>query len=226
MAVWVLGNTKLAAITNGGFETGDLTDWTVSIPSAWSAFGDLRPAGSAGVIGAWTLNDNGTPPGNRYPVAGENFLSVGTSGNAFFTNAPSVTYDISVSQTQSFQAGDLLSGYSFFYNGDYEEQDSAWVRILDGDGNQVANPWFHASGPNPNINYRDSGPWTYWQWLAPADGVYTLDLGVSTFGDNRFASYGFHDDITVMSSAVPEPAAGSLILLGAGLVALRRFRKK
>ncbi len=214
-----VANTITAAPVNSSFETGDFTGWTVSIPNGTSQYPPTtRPAGSADVVSSWSGTGLTSPIS---PVAGSYFAAVGTSGNAYFTDYTQ-TYDISVSQSFSLNAGDTLLGYASFYNGDYEPQDTAWVNVLDSVGVQLSTLWQAASGGlggSPSTDYRSATPWTVWQWTAPETGTYTLNMGVTTFGDDTHASYGFFDDINVLHpTVVPEPS--TTLLLAGGLMSL------
>ena len=196
--------TAEATLVNGGFESDDLIGWTVSIPLGETEFPTtfdpvppapwFRPTGTVGVESSGFLAVPTQPP------EGEHFLAVGT-GNAKFDGA---THNITASQTVELKDGDILSGWSSFYNGDYAPQDSAWVKVLDTTGMELDTVWHEVSGLHPisSVDYLSAAPWTRWQWIAPAAGTYVLTLGATTFGDNRFSSYGLHDAIEVAN--VPE----------------------
>jgi hypothetical protein len=167
-------------------------------------------------------------PADRQPEEGNYFLTVSTLDFGFFTG--DAAYDISANQTFSLNQGESLTGAVFYFNGDYEPQDSVWVKVFDSSGtNLLATPWRESSGGlNPNdpnsVPYLSASPWTSWQWTAPATGDYTLKLGVSTFGDNSLATFGFFDAIGV-ASAVPEPSSAALLaglLAGFGIMRTKR----
>jgi hypothetical protein len=108
--------------------------------------------------------------------------------------------------------GDTIVGASFYFNGDFEAQDTVWVKVLDLLGNVLATPWAEFSGSGKpdhhnSVPYIQSTDWTPWQWEAPKTGRYILQLGATTFGDNRFATYGFHDAISVVPAGKDKPAA-------------------
>jgi len=222
IAVLVLfrGGVAKADPANGSFESNNFSGWTVMIP-----FGDPkdpplgpRAAGSADV----TQNARG-----RGAIDGDFFAVIGT-GHANL--AGNHNYDIFASQTLFMNQGESLSGWAAFYNGDYHPQDSAWVRILDSNNLAIATPWIEFSGgmgsrrPN-HTDYRTTTPWEFWEWEAPSTGQYILELGVSTFGDDSFDSYGLFDDIEMTPpSAVPEPSTS--MLLGLGVLGALAYRKK
>lgn len=206
---------EAAAITNGSFETGDFTGWTVSNPLGLSSIGVFLPAGEASV---------GTGVLGLTPFEGSYVAAIGT-GDSFFVDGQG-TFDIVATQTFDLGAGSTLSGWSRFYNGDFEPQDTAWVRIYDSGGAILATLWTQSSGGldpgDPNtVPYHSSTNWTEWSWSALTGGTYTLALGATTFGDDRLSSIGLHDGIHVTETSVPEPATLSLLAIGLVLVLVR-----
>lgn len=82
--------------------------------------------------------------------------------------------------------------------------------------------WSHNTSTvpyDPTEGLGTSG-WEAWTFTAPAEGDYTLTVDVGPVCQN-FA-YVDLDGIQV----VPEPALGTLALLGAGVFLLRRIRKR
>jgi hypothetical protein len=194
------------AITNGSFETGNTTGWQVHIDLGFSSLltPHVRPAGTVTVVDSWTFGTT-----TRLPYDGQHFLSVGT-GHEWFDGRG--TYDITASQTVLLHKGDTITGASFYFNGDFAAQDTVWVKVFDKFGNLLATPWIEFSGNgNPGdhnaVPYTQSTDWTPWQWKAPKTGLYTLKLGATTFGDNLFATYGFHDAISVVLAGKKKPLA-------------------
>lgn len=208
---------------NPSFESGDTTDWQVSNPLGTSWLPPFQqPAGEVVIVSNWNPE---TSEGTAIrPVAGNSFARVGTLAAGFFTGG--LIYDIYLTQSISLEQGDILSGWSLFYNGDNASQDSAWVKVTDSADNLIANPWLAVSGYSSTVTpdmtpYLSASAWTSWSWQVPATGTYQLKLGVTTFGDNNFASYGLFDDITLSSAsglqtatAMPEPSATTLFGLG------------
>ena len=95
----------------------------------------------------------------------------------------------------------------------------------------MANPWRDCSGLFNGCDINSAPllrrhPLAALAWEARADGPYTVRLGVTTSGNNNFASCGFFGDICVQASSpvVPEPSARALWTTGALLTASRRFR--
>lgn len=221
-----LATTLSASPANGSFESGSLEGWRLEVARGTSASSHRsRAAGSATVVSNFSLSPL------QSAIAGSKFAMLGTLANGNFMG--NRTYHISLSQELTLMQGDSVTGWSFFYNGDFVSQDSAWVKILGDDGRLVATPWRENSGCVPARDFNAAAfdaatPWTQWTWQAPASGSYTLSLGVTTRDDNNYASYGFFDNIFVAPSAlpVPEPSAFSLVAIGAAALAgWRRSRR-
>ena len=167
-------------------------------------------------------------------MQGNYFAALGSLENGRFTG--NRTYNITLTRQIHLVPGETLIGSAFFYNGDYVSQDSAWVNILDHNGEYIARPWFESSGgarpTDPNSTpYATATPWTEWSWQAPEENIYTLSLGITTKGDNILASYGFFDDIVIQAATsitpVPEPSSLALVVIGAaGIAAIRRKNKQ
>lgn len=228
VGIFTLGVTEsmTAAPANGSFESGSFDGWRLEMARGYSSSNHrYRAAGSATVKSSF-----GASP-LQAAIAGSKFAIIGSLANGNFTG--NRTYHISLSQELALMQGDTLTGWSSFYNGDFEAQDSAWVKILDDEGRLVTTPWRENSGcvPEQHFNttaFNSTTPWTPWSWQAPASGSYTLSLGVTTHDDNNYASYGFFDNIFVIPATlpVPEPSAFSLVALGAtALAAWRRNRR-
>ncbi len=220
-----------AAPANGSFEAGGFAGWSLQVAQGrTSARSQYRAAGTASITSAWGQPARLNPA--YAALDGSQFALLGTLANGNFTGHR--TYHISLNQQIFLNQGDTLSGWSFFFNGDYEAQDSAWVKLLDCDGNLLATPWHENSGSEfacdlNSTPFQTATPWTQWSWQAPTSGNYLLSLGVTTSDDNNYASYGGFDHIFVAPGnapiAVPEPAAATLVLLSAVLLAqLRRTR--
>ena len=200
-----------ASPINLGFETGDFSGWNVVMPFGVGEYSPgLTPAGSTNVMEEFL--------DSMLAVEGTHFAVIGT-GNASYAPGQG-SFNIYASQTLSMDAGTVLSGWSRFYNGDYEAQDSAWVTIYDSLGHVVATPWAQTSGRNPAVDYRSSTSWEEWRWEASHADTYTLAIGATTFGDNRLSSYGAHDGIKV-----PEPST-LYCLAGVFATLLARGRRR
>lgn len=223
MALLAQPEVSRAAVVNGSFESWDLLGWNFQSdagPRAIEPF--TRPAGVARTTSTWG-DALGINPG-KSAATGFRFLAMNTRANANFLGAD--TYNFSVSQSFSINAGEVLSGLASFYNGDSEPNDSAWVRILDQDGHALATVWEATSGPQiAQLALAPTAPdWTVWQWAASTTGNYTLQLGMTTSGANNAASFGFFDGVTISAQPIPEPTPMVLGLLGGFAVLLLRQR--
>lgn len=227
-AVTTLSFVELAQAStiNGSFESAVFDGWRQELGRGYSSSQRrYLAAGSAAIAPTWQSAFGGSPL--QAAIAGSNFAMLSTLANGNFMG--NRTYHISLSQKISLDAGESITGWAAFFNGDFEAQDSAWVKILDSEGNLTANPWQQNSGCVPELHFNASPyhgvtPWTQWSWQAPASGVYTLSLGMTTTDDNNYASYGFFDDILIAPAnlPVPEPTSLSLVAIGAAVVAAQR----
>ena len=191
---------------NTGFETGDFSGWTVYIPND----------GSAQVV---TNHTSGL--GTEYlPVEGTYFAFLEPDGPGIYTTL-----------NRSFEliAGETLCGHAAFDTEEDPEEwynDNASVRILDNALNEIAMPWYSDVAL---IGASADGPWTYWEWTAPASGTYILELRVTNAHDAMRDSYALFDgcvgdgmpgysvnegdtvkpQVTPIPSTVPTPSATS-----------------
>jgi len=213
-----------AAVRNGSFESWTLLGWNFQSDTGTSPTEPfIRNAGVARTMSSW---------GDAYGVSSAitaadrgRFLALNTRANANFPG--NNTYDFFVSQTITLNRGEALSGLAAFYNGDSQSNDSAWVRVLDSEGQLVASLWEVTSGPTMNLLALPSAPlaWTPWQWATSTPGSFTLQLGMTTSGANNEASYGFFDGITIAAQPIPEPSAMALGILGSfALLFVRQHR--
>ena len=229
LAVSVFAASARAQFANGGFETGNFSSWKLELPRVASPYrlGKI-PVGTAQVISS--SSQLVFPTFDRTATGGNFFAALHTLDRGSFPGHRN--FSLTLSQQLSLDEHDTVSGWaSFFFNGDYEPQDCAWVKIFDPTGHEVANPWREGSGllnggDSNSAPYLSATPWTHWQWEAPAAGLYTVSLGVTASGNTNFASYGFFDDICVQTSnpVVPEPSALALWATGALLLTGRRLR--
>jgi hypothetical protein len=211
-SLMLVASPARAGFINGGFESGSFSGWQLGNVymgvSEYSPLYGPLPAGYQEI-------------GSTNPLDGHYVASIGT-GNAYFLPGQG-PFDVHVSQTVSMTRGEMLSGWSSFYNGDFLTQDGAYVRVVDNLGAEVATLWLVQSGDpafGGAMPYRTLTPWTEWSWAAPVDGTYTLSLGVTSSGDNAFSSYGYHDAIRT-----PEPTTLIMLLAGVGAVSVARRRK-
>jgi len=217
------GSGVLSAPMNGGFEAGGFDGWTLAISEGRSSYQMRhRAAGTASL-------DSGATSPHKFAAAGApregaRFATLSTLADGNFIGQRN--YHISLSQQFHLNQGDLLAGWASFFNGDYQAQDSAWVKVLNQAGNLVATPWRECSGNQfAATSYESASLWMLWSWQVPESGAYTLSLGMTTSGDNNYASSASFDHIFVVPQQVipvPEPSIATLVAMGAALVASRR----
>jgi hypothetical protein len=234
---------------NFGFETGTIADWTATNPyiqgGTITRDGFIPMGGGfAGTINVSTaFNSTLTQSYNHTslalsPIEGQFLADLGTSGTTFGLDvAPGTVspYVTSLRQSLTLSAGDSIGGWAAFYNGDYLKQDTACVRVFGSVGNLVETPWSQVSGTG--ATFGQIVPWTAWLFTATLSGSYTLELAVTSRGDNLFDSHGLFDGITVNRAQVvenPSPVsvpeggltAAMLLIAAAGLAIVRPGRRQ
>jgi len=123
-----------------------------------------------------------------------------------------------LSRSFTLKAGGTISGYAGFLANDYIPfNDSAYVKV-----NDVNLLYWDVAAVG---DFGSSG-WTSFNFVAPTDGLYTLQLGVANHGDNELDSQAVIDAVRV-TGMVPEAATWSMMVLGFGFAgAALRTRKR
>jgi hypothetical protein len=151
-----------AQVVNPGFETGDLTGWTASIPEFVSVVNAFSP------LSTYTIT----------PREGEHFavLSSGTGDGP-----PEATV---LFQSFTGNAGDVLHGSAFFATEDTTIfNDTASIVITHGGSTEV----FHQDVAS--VGDQGHTGWVDWSYVLPAAGSYKLEASVVNGTDNSVPSY-------------------------------------
>jgi hypothetical protein len=193
-------------VTNGGFETGNFSGWTLSAANK----------------GAVVTSSKGDAPLSSLTYTapeGSHFAKIVANGGKGL-------YTTLTSSAITLNKNDGLTGQAAFDYRDFRSfaVDAAYVEILDSAKKVVATPWsiLTSSSTTP---YWD-GPWTTWSWTASSAGTYYVQYGVANVNDGSYPSYALFDNLTDPpgGATVPEPA--SMLLICTGLPILLKARKK
>ena len=211
LAVLILAAGAQAGLTNGSFESGDLTGWTAVLPTG----------AYATVV---TSHTDTTWPGGVPPVV-PGVTSWGPTDGTYFgllkTDGPG-----SVSQLyQSFYAtaGASISLDYFWDSQDYMPFNDAAAGVLlagMGTGGPAVVTLFSESiATDPGNHY--GTPWTSVSYTFGTSGVYTLLITNMNGLDSDLDSYVGIDNVNV----IPVPGAILLSSIGLGVVSWLRRRR-
>jgi len=199
-AVAMVPSTASAAtIINAGFETGDLTGWSVNAPAA----GLVSVVSSATALGA----------GPTYlPQEGNFFAKLLTGTGQDLSTVLSQTFDMLAGETFSFRtAFDTSEAPGSSFN----DKGSVGVfNITDAINTTLYSKSVSSVVPS------GSEPWTYITFTAPTDATYFFSASVKNVGDNIIPSALYLD------LAVPEPSTWAMMLLGFSLIGVSMRRRR
>ena len=189
-------------LTNGSFESGDLSGWTASGPVEVAT-------GQDDAIGTPPLGEHFTATkGDYFAVLTANEDAPDSDGLFSYTTL-SQTFTLTMDSRVLFDAAFLAFDYLPY-------DDDAYVSILGASGNPIFASNVSAVGENGN---------TGWQSLSVflGKGTYTLQAGVRNGVDYGGDSKLLLDNVSV---AVPEPQSWALMILGfLGVGAALRTRR-
>ena len=156
-------------LMNPGFETGDLSAWTVYVPVG----------GSAQVV---TTHPCVPPYG---PMGGEYFLELKTDGPGSYTTAAQFIY---------LERGETIGGWAAFDSPDYlPYKDHAKVALyfLENGSATTYLPWEREVDGNAGDS--QCGSWEEWGFEAEKSGLYALTYRVTNAQDSVVDSYALFD---------------------------------
>ncbi len=182
MAVMVASYAGMALgasqLTNGGFETGDLSGWSV----------DVASGGNASAVKSYTSNNGG---GVHWTPKEGSYFALLTPGAA--------SVDTMISQPFSASNGDKVSGWVFFQAEDYSPyDDKGQVLIKDESGTIVAKTF--EESVNTVGSYGNSG-WRYWEHTFTGEGTFRIEARVHNLYDGSLASRIGLDDVKTSGTA-------------------------
>lgn len=209
-----------AAVTNGDFETGDLTGWTlIGYGSAQNSSIGVTP--SAGSFQGYINNT-----GNFSASAATVVTSLGVSGPAILAlGAGTPTTGSSISQDVTVSAGDVLSFDWNFLTDEHNEgvaYNDFVIFTISSSAFFLASrdsTFFTLDLASPPTGFDGQTHWATQTYTFPSTGTFKLGFAVFNVGDAG------HDSVLLVDSVsiVPEPSSIGFLAIGAiGL--LRRVR--
>lgn len=178
LIVLFVGNVLASSITNGGFETGDLSGWDTFIPAGGSIIATDDPLS----VEQFSMG----------PIEGNYFALIRSNSIA--------NYYTALSQPFYASAGSMICGWAFFktndsYLGIYNDTGLVVTKT----GSAADNILFQESAAS--VGDYGITPWIYWEYYFPASGTYTIEAKVANMGDRYLNSYIGIDDVKLISPA-------------------------
>jgi hypothetical protein len=201
-------------IQNGGFETGDLTDWTA----------EANGSGNFSVTGA-----------NTSPISG-NTTPGPASGNFYAVGDETGPVSMAIGQDFTVAAGSTVTLSFDMFNNDYSGASPVGLGLNDGtEPNQHSEVDILSGGADlltgavlDQVFYGGSGtgnPWTAYSYdisaAVAAGGTFEVDF--ANVNNQDFMNMGV-DNVSITAGAAPDSVStlGCLGLVSAGLCSLRR----
>jgi hypothetical protein len=209
-----------AAVTNGGFETGTLSGWTVAglATAQTSSIGVTPPAG--------TYQGDIETTGNLTALAPAIVASLGVPGSqiaAFGAGTP--VNGTGISQSVTVSAGDVLTFNWNFVTDELSElpmyNDFGFFTISGSAFLLASRNSSTFDTVSPPVGYEGQTDWATQTYAFPTAGTYTIGFAVFNVGDAG------HDSALLLDSiAIPTPEPAMIGLLPLSLAAMRRVRRR
>jgi hypothetical protein len=218
-----VASPSYAAIINGGFETGDFTEWTI-IGNTTIETAEFGSGPTEGTYAALVTNSSGSiAVPDLETFLGLELGSLNDLGNG-------ITYNGSViKQTFTANAGDILT---FDWNFLKKEEpdpifnDFAFVSV--NSLSTLASPLKSSLVPFSNVDqqFDQQTKFQSSSFTIPNTGTYTLGLGVANVTDTTGDSGLLVDNVSLKPIPEPSSVLGTLTLgaLGAGLLLKRKHK--
>ena len=187
-----------AALMNGGFETGDLSNWSVTgtvFASDVEQPRDFLPP----AIADWTATE------------GTYFAAVWSTDSAGVVNSE-------LSQTFVASADEVLKFDYFFDYGDVPPLADVGMAVLTLPDLTTVRLFGFNTVPGPQLAPGENILWTSIDFVMPFDGEYTLTF-LATDADGSFESIVGVDNVRIL----PEPSGAALAFIAALLLGRRRL---
>ncbi len=198
-----LANVAQAGLTNLGFETGDLTGWTLTPENEAYQY--------ASVESSWEVWDEALQDYKSYSDSQKTNFAVLTAGSqaAGKYTVLSKTFTVNAGETLTLTRKAAFIGYD-----ELPHDDDAYVRLFN--GTSTVDLWSSSIKVVGNNGMTD---WQNWTTSLLTEGTYTLSFAVANQGDDQFGSDALFD-------VNPVPVPNAMLLLGSGLLGLAGIRRK
>ena len=161
-----LEGRQLLSLLNGGFEAADFSGWGTPQPQYY-------PDDAATVVASYQVSSGPT----YAPVDGAKFALLPAANGG----RPTV-----VTQDFRAEAGDTISGWAFFDNGNPADQDSFGYVAIKAGAETVATPFTASAASTGDFGQT---PWTQWTYTFTQAGSYRIEAGAKDVAEIQDPSY-------------------------------------